>query len=113
MFSTNRSFDGAVDVPPEGCDYRIFRVFAFLSEMAVDTMLFNWYTEYLTGRGTVDIFSFCEYLGASGLTGKVIYRDGPAIHRDSEEQYLKFFRLSVLVGIALGNIHVAVSLLVD
>ena len=39
-------------------------------------MLFNRNTEHLTGRGTVDIFSFREYFRTSGLTGKIGQHSG-------------------------------------
>ena len=44
--------------------------------MTVDTVLFYRYAEHLAGRGTVDIFSFCKYLGTPGLTGKVGQHSG-------------------------------------
>ena len=39
--------------------------------MTVDAVFFDRNAEHLAGRGTVDVFAFCEYLGAPGFTGKV------------------------------------------
>ena len=44
--------------------------------MTVDTVLFDRYTEHLTSADTIDILTFCEYLGAPGLTGKMCYDTG-------------------------------------
>ena len=64
--------------------------------------------------GYILVRQCCKDFFRDGITaGKVINLDGGTVHGNTEEQYLKIIRLSVLIGTAFPDIYVAVSLQVD